>query len=185
MRFVICAIITSVFLGLVIVLSISEVFALHGSNPSKIPIPIKPNPTPISKSNSSIQPRILVTWGYSYLPCPIFYGCEVYVDSLKEIPYKTNQYQKSQLIPKKYDSITPFYILVANQAGVYSGTRVTTVSEFGATPAHDKINTWDFTAGKAGAFDRANSQKISIKSLPEAKVTISMSFTYNKYTPLK
>ncbi|TBR11435.1 MAG: hypothetical protein EPO62_01760 [Candidatus Nitrosotenuis sp.] len=140
-----------------------------------------------TKPPSSIQsqPKILVTWGYSYLPCPTIFGCEVYVDSFKAIPYKTGQYQKTHLISQKCDSIRPFYILIGNTAGTYSGTRITTIGKFSTGPYNDRVYTWKFTAGKDGAFERVNGQTASLKDATKNKATISMAFTYNGFQPLK
>jgi hypothetical protein len=88
------------------------------------------------------------------------------------------------LISQKYDSVKPFYILIGNSAGIYSGTRITTVGKFSTGPYDDKIYTWKFTAGKDGAFERVNGQTASLKGITKNQVTISMAFTYNKFQPL-
>ncbi len=187
MKFLFRAIVVLVFLGLVITPSISESLAFKWQDPLKNPKSTKSGSplTPTKFPHSQGQPKILVTWGYSYFPCPTIFGCEVYVDSFKIIPYKTGQYQKTHLISQKCDSIKPFYILIGSFAGVYSGTRITTIGKFSIGPYDDRVYTWKFTAGKDGAFERADGQIASLKNVAKNKATISMALTYNGFQPLK
>lgn len=187
MKFLFCTVTVLAFFGLVITPSIPESFAIKWSDPPKNPNPIKsgPSSTPTKSSSIQIQPKILVTWGYSYSPCPTVFGCEVYVDSFKVIPYKTGQYQKTHLVSQKCNSVKPFYILIGSSAGVYSGTRITTVGKFSTGPYDDRTYTWKFTAGKDGAFERVDGQMVSLKDTTKNKVTISMALTYNGFQSLR
>lgn len=171
MKFLFC---TLVSLWLVIIPSIPEILT-RGRNPK----------SPMKTQTINNHPKVLVMWGYSYSPCPNIWGCDVYVDSFRIIPYKNGQYQKTHLISDHHDSIRPFYILVGSSAGIYSGTRITTVGKFIMGPYDDKVYSWEFTANEDGAFERVNGQSISIKDEIKSKVTISMTFTYNKFQALK